>query len=34
LLVDNADAKVLTSAMAGGFVGAVVGMYAEGGAEQ
>ena len=28
-LLDNADAKVLTSAMAGGFTGAVVGMYAE-----
>ncbi|MES2825169.1 MAG: glycoside hydrolase family 43 protein [Pseudomonadota bacterium] len=28
-VVDNADAKVLTSAVAGGFTGAVVGMYAE-----
>jgi len=33
-VVENADSKVLTSAMAGGFVGAVVGMYAEGGADQ
>ena len=33
LLVDNADAKILTSAVAGGFVGAVVGMYAEGSKE-
>ncbi|WP_250463555.1 glycoside hydrolase family 43 protein [Microbulbifer litoralis] len=32
VLLDNADARVLTSAMAGGFVGAVVGMYAEGSA--
>ena len=28
-VIENADSKVLTSAMAGGFVGAVVGMYAE-----
>jgi xylan 1,4-beta-xylosidase len=28
-MIDNADAKVLTSAMAGGFTGAVVGLYAE-----
>lgn len=32
-LLDNADGKVLTTAMAGGFTGAVVGMYAQGSAE-
>ena len=30
LILDNTDARVLTTAMAGGFTGAVVGMYAEG----
>lgn len=30
VLVNDADSKVLTTAMAGGFTGAVVGMYAEG----
>ncbi len=30
LILDNADARVLTTAKAGGFTGAVVGMYAEG----
>lgn len=29
LLVDNADSRVLSTAMAGGFTGAVIGMYAE-----
>lgn len=32
-IVDNADAQILTTAKAGGFVGAVVGMYAERGKE-
>ncbi len=34
LLLGNADSKVLTSAKANGFTGAVIGMYAEGGIEQ
>jgi len=34
MLLDNADSRVLTTAMAGGFTGAVVGMYAEGGRRQ
>ena len=33
LLLENADANVLSTAMAGGFTGAVVGMYALGGGE-
>lgn len=32
-VVDNADARVITTASAGGFVGALVGMYAEQGAQ-